>query len=99
MTGPSFPCIVEMFYIEACSQVKCMWLLTTYVNEVPFVRIKNIDFSEDVYLYEGQAEITSLFQKLNNCIIKSVDLSFSYELITIIITQSRSIPIVSGDVM
>lgn len=43
-----------LFYIEAwiringklaCTQVKCSWLLPTYVNEVPYARVKNIVFS------------------------------------------------------
>ena len=42
-----------MFYIKAwtriqgklaCTQVKCTWLLPTYVNEVPYARVKDIDF-------------------------------------------------------
>ena len=43
-----------IFYIEcrtrvngkmACTQVKCAWLLPTYVNEVPYPRVQDIDFS------------------------------------------------------
>ena len=43
-----------LFYIEAwiringklaCTQVKCTWLLPTFVNEVPYARVRNIDFS------------------------------------------------------
>ena len=43
-----------LFYIEAwiringklaCTQVRCSWLLPTYVNEVPYERVKDIDFS------------------------------------------------------
>ena len=43
-----------LFYIEAwiringklaCTQVKCSWLLPTYVNEVSYERVKDIDFS------------------------------------------------------
>ena len=42
------------FYLEAttrihgklaCTQVKCSWILPTYVNEVPDARAKDIDFS------------------------------------------------------
>ena len=43
-----------LFYIEAwicingklaCTQVRCSWLLPTYVNEVSYKRVKDIDFS------------------------------------------------------
>ena len=43
-----------LFYIEAitriqgklaCTQVKCTWVLPTYVNEVPYVRAEDINFS------------------------------------------------------
>lgn len=43
-----------LFYIEAwiringklaCTQVRCSWLLPTYVNEVSYERVKDIDFS------------------------------------------------------
>ena len=43
-----------LFYIEAwvrihgklaCTQVKCTWLLPTFVNEVPYARVKDIDFT------------------------------------------------------
>jgi len=43
-----------IFYLEAttrihgklaCTQVKCLWILSTYVNEVPVTRAKDIDFS------------------------------------------------------
>lgn len=42
-----------LFYIEAwnrihgklaCTQVKCTWLLPTYVNEVPYAEVKDIEF-------------------------------------------------------
>ena len=42
-----------LFYIEvwnrihgklACTQVKCTWLLPTYVNEVPYFEVKDINF-------------------------------------------------------
>jgi len=29
----------------ACTQVKCSWILPTYVNDVPDARAKDIDFS------------------------------------------------------
>ena len=29
----------------ACTQVKCTWLLPTYVNEVSYARVKDVDFS------------------------------------------------------
>ena len=43
-----------MFYIEAvtriqgkvaCTQAKCSWILPTYVNEVPYAKVGDIDFS------------------------------------------------------
>lgn len=43
-----------MFYIEAvtriqgklaCTQAECTWILPTYVNEVPYAKVKDIDFS------------------------------------------------------
>ena len=51
-----------MFYIEewtrihgklACTQVKCTWLLPTYVNEVPYARVKDIDFTSSKKLKEN----------------------------------------------
>ena len=42
-----------LFYIEAwnrihgklaCTQVKCTWLLPTYVNEVPYAQVEDINF-------------------------------------------------------
>ena len=42
-----------LFYIEAwnringklaCTQVKCSWLLPTYVNEVPYAEVQDINF-------------------------------------------------------
>ena len=96
----------------ACTQVKCTWLLPTFVNEVPYARVRNIDFSpakklkvnldakidcltesniEDVFSHQqgqaetrlpnvlspSQAEMTSLFEKLNNCKLKPVTLSLT----------------------
>lgn len=59
-----------LFYIEAwtringklaCTQVTCTWLLPTYVNEVPYARIKNIDFTSAKKLKENlDAKIDSL---------------------------------------
>ena len=43
-----------MFYIEAvtriqgklaCTQAKCTWILPTYVNEVPYAKVRDINFS------------------------------------------------------
>ena len=54
-----------MFYIEAwtrihgklaCTQVKCTWLLPTYVNEVPYARVKDIDFTSAKKLKENLDE-------------------------------------------
>ena len=36
----------------ACTQVKCSWILPTYVNEVPYARAKGIDFSSAQKLKE-----------------------------------------------
>ena len=36
----------------ACRQVKCSWILPTYVNEVPYARAKDIDFSSAKKLKE-----------------------------------------------
>ena len=58
-----------LFYIEAwiringklaCTQVKCSWLLPTYVNEVSYERVKDIDFSSSKKLKEN------LDQKINS---------------------------------
>jgi len=54
-----------LFYIEAwnrihgklaCTQVKCSWLLLTYVNEVQYVRVKDIDFRSAKKLKENLDE-------------------------------------------
>lgn len=109
----------------ACTQVKCSWLLPTYVNEVPYARVRDIDFSsakklkenldakidcltksniKDLFSYQqgqaetgrpnvfspSQAEMTSLFEELNSCNIKSVALSLTDEH-----ADSMSIPVVS----
>ena len=51
-----------LFYIEcwaringklACTQVKCTWLLPTYVSEVSYERVKDIDFSSAKKLKEN----------------------------------------------
>ena len=58
-----------LFYIEAwiringnlaCTQVECSWLLPTYVNEVSYERVKDIDFSSSRKLKEN------LDQKINS---------------------------------
>ena len=50
-----------LFYIEAwtringkmaCTQVKCAWLLPTYVNEVPYARARDINFKSAKKLKE-----------------------------------------------
>ena len=51
-----------MFYIKAwtrihgklaCTQVKCTWLLPTYMNKVPYARVKDIDFTSAKKLKEN----------------------------------------------
>ena len=58
-----------LFYLEAttrihgkpaCTQVKCSWILPTYVSEVPYARAKDIDFSSAKKLKE------KLDQKIDN---------------------------------
>ena len=58
-----------LFYLEAttrlhgklaCTQVKCSWILPTYVNEVPYARVKDINFSSAKKLKEN------LDQKIDN---------------------------------
>ena len=58
-----------LFYLEAttrlhgklaCTQVKCSWLLPTYVNEVLYARVKDINFSSAKKLKEN------LDQKIDN---------------------------------
>ena len=128
-----------LFYIEAwiringklaCTQVKCSWLLPTYVNEVPYARVRDIDFSSAKRLKENldakidcltesnikdlfspqqgqaemgrpdvsspsQAEMSSLFEKLNSCKIKSVALRWTDEYADQFIAKSTTIPVVS----
>ena len=48
---------IVLFYSEATTriygkQVKCSWILSTYVNEVPYARAKEIDFSSAKKLKE-----------------------------------------------
>lgn len=54
-----------LFYIEAwnrphgklaCTQVKCSWLLPTYVNKVEYARVKDIDFKSAKKLKENLDE-------------------------------------------
>ena len=58
-----------LFYLEAttlihgklaCTQLKCSWILPTYVNEVPYARVKDINFSSAKKLKEN------LDQKIDN---------------------------------
>ena len=58
-----------LFYIEAwirineklaCTQVKCSWIIPTYVNEVSYERVKDINFSSSKKLKEN------LDQKMNS---------------------------------
>lgn len=103
----------------ACTQVKCIWLLPTFVNKVPYAMVRNIDFSsakklkenldakidcltenniKDVFSHQqGQAEteMTSLFEKLNNCKIKPVALSLTEKYTDQFIAKSRTVPVVS----
>ena len=65
-----------MFYIEcwarvnskmACTQVKCAWLLPTYVNEVSYARVRDIDFSSAKKLKENlDTRIDSLDTMMTN---------------------------------
>ena len=70
-----------LFYIEAwiringklaCTQVKCAWLLPTYVNEVSYERVKEIDFSSSKKLKEN------LDQKINSLEDKAAKPSGNY---------------------
>ena len=70
-----------LFYIEAwiringklaCTQVKCSWLLPTYVNEVSYERVKDIDFSSSKKLKEN------LDQKINSLEDKAAKPSGNY---------------------
>ena len=66
-----------MIYIEcwarvngkmACTQVKCAWLLPTYVNEVSYARVKDIDFSSAKKLKENlDTRIDSLDTTCHEC--------------------------------
>ena len=47
----------------ACTQVKCSWLLPTYMNEVTYERVKDIDFTSAKKLKENlDIKIDSLDQ-------------------------------------
>ena len=72
-----------LFYIEAwiringklaCTQVKCSWLLPTYVNEVSYERVKDIDFSSSKKLKEN------LDQKINSLEDKAAKPSGNYRI-------------------
>ena len=61
-----------LFYLEAttrihgklaCTQVKCSWILPTYVNEVPYARAKDIDFSSAKELKEKLDQKTEELQQ------------------------------------
>ena len=52
----------------ACTQVKCAWLLPTYVNEVSYARVKDIDFSSAKKLKENlDTRIDSLDTTCHEC--------------------------------
>ena len=72
-----------VFYIEAwiringklaCTQVKCSWLLPTYVNEVSYKRVQDIDFSTSKKLKEN------LDQKINSLEDKAMKLAGNYRI-------------------
>ncbi|KAL9977234.1 hypothetical protein ACROYT_G014616 [Oculina patagonica] len=128
-----------LFYIEAWiringkiarTQVKCTWLLPTFVNEVLYASIRNIDFSSakklkenldvkidcltendinDVFSHQqgqaemgrpkdlslSQAEMTSLFEKLNNCKIKPVALGLTEKYADQFKAKSSTVRVVS----
>lgn len=72
-----------LFYIEAwirvngklaCTQVKCSWLLPTYVNEVSYERVKDIDFSSSKKLKEN------LDQKINSLEYKAAKPAGNYRI-------------------
>ena len=72
-----------LFYIEAwiringklaCTQVKSSWLLPTYVNEVSYERVKDIDFSSSKKLKEN------LDQKINSLEDKATKPSGNYRI-------------------
>ena len=58
----------------ACAQVKCAWLLPTYVNEVSDERVKDIDFSSCKKLKEN------LDQKINSLEDKAAKPAGSYRI-------------------
>lgn len=52
----------------ACTQVKCSWLLPSYVNEVLYAKIKDIDFTSAKELRENlDCKIDSLDQNQVTC--------------------------------
>ena len=69
-----------LFYIEAwnrihgklaCTQVKCTWLLPTYVNEVPYSEVKDINFKSAKKLKtELDDRIDDLCQSFTTQIVK-----------------------------
>eukprot|EP00058_Branchiostoma_floridae_P011877 XP_002597365.1 hypothetical protein BRAFLDRAFT_66500 [Branchiostoma floridae] len=72
-----------LFYIEcwtrlhgklACTQVKCTWILPTYVKEVPYARVEDIDFTSA--------------KKLKEKLDKKIDSFTSHE--TVNTTQEKS---------
>ena len=72
-----------LFYIEAwirvngklaCTQVKCSWLPPTYVNEVSYERVKDIDFSSSKKLKEN------LDQKINSLEYKAAKPAGNYRI-------------------
>ena len=128
-----------LFYIEAstrihgklaCTQVKCSWLLPTFVNEVQYARVKDIDFRSAKKLKENldekinslsgnmatsqqnstqqeskilhskvttssTEEMSTLFEKLNQCKIKPVALSLVNNYADQFVSKSRTVPVVS----
>ena len=67
-----------LFYIEAwtrilgklsCTQVKCTWLLPSYVKEVPYARVRDIDFSSARKLKANlDAKIDSIGERREVCV-------------------------------
>ena len=52
----------------ACTQVKCSWLLPTYVNEVSYARVRDIEFTSAKKLKENlDNTIDSLDQNIVTC--------------------------------
>ena len=67
-----------LFYIEAwtrilgklsCTQVKCTWLLPSYVKEVPYARVRDINFSSARKLKADlDAKIDSIGERREVCV-------------------------------